>query len=298
MVLSFAGMSMASTVISPLGYAPLYKDRSAYEYAYNVQAPSYNYQSYVRSGEAEKELVGFAAPTVKFLAPAPAPAIQFVAEPAPAPSVKYFPAAAPTVKLIPAPAPAVRFISAPAPAPVLAPAPAVKFVSSAAPSPAVKFISTPAVAPSPAAATFVTQPLLKSAPAPAFFYRSFPSYYTPSFRYAPVAPAAPPAVLAQKFVAPATYESPAAFAYRTTTYETKPELKFVSTYPAALIEQQAFIASQPAVLAAAAPTLIASQPALVPTLKGLCAHCYIPCRDHRSSFASSFIFHSKPRPIH
>lgn len=45
-------------------YASYYNDRPAYEYGSNVQTPSYNYNSYVRSRDVDRKLIRVAGPII------------------------------------------------------------------------------------------------------------------------------------------------------------------------------------------------------------------------------------------
>lgn len=76
-VFALFSVSAAETIlnpIAPIAYTTYYKDRPSYEYSSNVQAPSYNYQSYVKSGDFDRYAVAVApAPVAVAAAPAAIP---------------------------------------------------------------------------------------------------------------------------------------------------------------------------------------------------------------------------------
>lgn len=165
---------MADSLLSaaPLQYAAYYNDKPSYRYGYNVETPSYNYHSYVRSNEPGAKLVAaapvIAAPVIAAKAAiAVAPAPTFVA------AQTYAPAFAPARAFVAAPAPA--FVAAPTPAFVAAPAFASKTYVAA---PAFAAASAPAFAPAPV----FRSPLI--APNPYFAGQQFAyPYYRPAYRF-------------------------------------------------------------------------------------------------------------------
>lgn len=272
MILPFVSVALASQAflspITPIAYASYYNDKPAYEYSSNVQAPSYSYQSYVRSGDVDPKFVKIAAPV---LAAAPAPVIAAAPSPviaakavavAPAPVAFAQPAilrAEPSQIAFAQPAP-VAFAQ-PAPVAFAQPAP-VAFAQPtflrAEPAPVAAFVKAqPAVVRVEQAPTFV-----KAAPAAATFYKAEPApvfrtaYYTapasaPAFYAAPA-----PAFRYASFAQPAFYQAE----------EKKPEAKLVEFAPAFAPRQ--VIVSNPVATTYAAPALRFAQPAaILPTLR-------------------------------
>lgn len=208
MILPFVSVALASQAflspITPIAYTSYYNDKPAYEYSSNVQAPSYNYQSYVRSGDVDQKFVKIATPVI---AAAPAPVIAA----APTPVI-----AAKAVALAPAPVafaqPAVLRAAAPAPFAFAQPA-----FFQAQPAPATFFKAQPTVVRVEQAPTFV-----KAAPVAATFVKAEPA---PVYRTAYYTASAP---------APAFYAAAAPQAFRYAYYqaeEKKPEAKFVAFAP-------------------------------------------------------------------
>lgn len=245
MILPFVSVALASQAflspITPIAYASYYNDKPAYEYSSNVQAPSYSYQSYVRSGDVDPKFVKIAAPV---LAAAPAPVI------AAAPAViaaKAVTVAAPAPVAFAQPA---YFRSVPSPVAFAQPAPVafaqptpVAFAQPtflrAEPAPAAAFVKAqPAIVRVEQAPTFV-----KAAPAAATFYKAEPApvfrtaYYTapapaPAF-YAAAAPAFRYASFAQPAVTPAFAQRQVIVSNPVATTFAAPEVRFAQ--PAAIL---------------------------------------------------------------